>query len=86
MSILLLLIVMTPGNSTFSCHEAPARPMKNTQGGVLVILQMTVQGQQLAAAEVDCIEENFTALAIKRALPQFLVAVFSEVKEQLSFQ
>lgn len=47
---------------------------------------MTVQGQQLATAEVNCIEENFTVLAIKRVLRQILVAVVSEVKQWLSFQ
>lgn len=74
---LLLLIVITLGNFTFSCHEMAACSRKNMWSGILVLLQMTVQGQQLASAEENCIKENFTVFAIKRALPRILVAVFS---------
>lgn len=50
-SSLLPLIVITSGNFPSGCHGAPARSRKNMEGGILVLLQMTAQGQQQATAE-----------------------------------
>lgn len=48
---LLPLTVITSGHFPSGCHGAPARSRTNMEGGILVLLQMTVQGQQQATAE-----------------------------------
>lgn len=45
------LTVITSGHFPSGCHGAPARSRTNMEGGILVLLQMTVQGQQQATAE-----------------------------------
>lgn len=48
---LLPLTVITSCTFPSACHGAPARSRKIVEGGILVLLQMTVQGQQQATAE-----------------------------------